>query len=263
MSIYLSKLLPELVYPLGLALILLIISIFLIRRNRLQVAVILAAILLLWLGSNHWTAMGLARSLEWQYFPPAVVPRADIIILLGGGTEAHEFPRPLVELNGAGDRVLYAAALYKQGAAPRILVSGGSFEKPAPQSSPAEEAHQVLLMLGVPSEAMWLETESRNTHENAVNSWEMLAPMGLNKVLLVTSASHMPRAVPLFREQGFEVTPMPTDYLVTRAGWHQLSQPDLFQQIMNLTPSAGDLAVTTRILKEYLGMFYYGLKGWL
>ena len=50
----------------------------------------------------------------------------DAIVVLGGGTESEQFPRPMVEVNSAGDRVLYAGKLYKEGKAPYILLSGGN-----------------------------------------------------------------------------------------------------------------------------------------
>jgi uncharacterized SAM-binding protein YcdF (DUF218 family) len=81
-------------------------------------------------------------------------------------------------------------------------------------------------------------------------------------ILLVTSASHMPRAVKLFEAQGFDVTPMPADYTVTREAWDQLIHGSLESQILNLIPGANDLSLTTRMLKEYIGMVYYTLRGW-
>ena len=125
MFIFLSKFLPPLVYPLGIAILLLIIGLVVYRRPRLRSWAIALALAVLLIGSNRWVAMALVRSLEWQYLPPTTLPHTEVIVLLGGGTESADFPRPFPELNGAGDRVLYAARLYKQGYAPHILLSGG------------------------------------------------------------------------------------------------------------------------------------------
>ena len=120
----------------------------------------------------------------------------------------------------------------------------------------------LLEMMGVPPEALWLDTDSRNTYENAVNS---PCPCHLNFLQwnwLLTSASHMPRAIKLFEAQGFEVTPLPTDYLVTESNWRQLTGGSLQSQIINLIPNASNLALTSRVLKEYLGMTYLVITGW-
>lgn len=262
MSLFLSKFLPLMLYPLGLAFILILTALLLNRRPRWQRVFLILALVVLWLGSSRWVAMGLTRSLEWRYFPPQRIPKTEVVVVLGGGTEPQQFPRPLVEVNGAGDRVLYAVWLYQQGTAQNILLSGGRIDWLSNESTPAQEMADLLEMMGVPPEALWLDTDSRNTYENAVNSRALLEPKGIKKISLVTSASHMPRAVKLFEAQGFEVTPLPTDYLVTQSNWRQLTGGSLQSQIINLIPNASNLALTSRILKEYLGMFYFVITGW-
>ena len=111
MFVYLSKLLPLLVYPLGLACILLILALALAKHPRWRRGLVIAALALLWLGSNRWVSYGLARSLEWRHLPPDTAPRAAAVVVLGGGTESADPPRPMTEINDAGDRVLYAARL--------------------------------------------------------------------------------------------------------------------------------------------------------
>ena len=259
---FLSKFLPLFVYPLGLAIILVTTAIFLAKRTRLQRVILIAAVLILWLASIRWTALVLTRPLEWRYLPPENIPRAQVIVVLGGGTEPQQFPRSSVEINSAGDRVIYAASLYQQGAAPYILLSGGRLPWLSQDSQPAPEMLSLLELMGVPAEHIWLESESVNTHQNALFSREILEQKGINDILLVSSASHMPRAVALFEAQGFNVIPTPVDYTVTEQNWRQLWQANLYSQILNLTPSAGNLSLTTRSLKEYIGMVYYTLRGW-
>jgi len=262
MFVFLSKLLPPLVYPLGLACLLIILALLLYRRAGWQRAALILALLALWIGGNRWTAMGLARSLERRYLPPASLPPSEIIVVLGGGTASPEAPRPMTEVNGAGDRVLYAAWLYQQGKAPAILVSGGLLDWTPLQTTPAQDMAALLEMMGVPSEAIWLQPESRNTYEDALYSAQILKDKGIRRILLVTSAWHMPRSVRLFQAQGLEVVPAPTDFFVTDADWESLTSPDLRSQILGLLPSADNLGLTTRMLKEYLGMLVYDLQGY-
>jgi uncharacterized SAM-binding protein YcdF (DUF218 family) len=127
--------------------------------------------------------------------------------------------------------------------------------------SPAEDMAVLLEMMGVPQDALYFEDESRNTAESAKAAWEFLSSQEIQKIILVTSALHMPRSVALFEKQGFEVIPAPTDYNITEAEWQRLTHPDLVTAAMNFLPEAGNLAATTTTLKEYLGMFISWLRG--
>jgi uncharacterized SAM-binding protein YcdF (DUF218 family) len=263
MFVFLSKFLPPLIYPLGLAIALVAFAFLLRKRPRLRAAAEIAALLLLLLASNRWVSYSLARTLEWQYIPAGEIPPADVIILLGGATEPAQAPRPQVEVNSAGDRILYAAALYRQNKAPAILVSGGNINWLENRgTTPATDLVELLELTGVPRDAIWLEDQSQNTYENALYSARLLRQKGITRVILVTSAMHMPRSMALFRAQGFEPFAAPADFTVTRSGWAELtSSPTAI--LVNSLPNAGSLALTTNVLKEYIGLLAYRLKGWL
>jgi uncharacterized SAM-binding protein YcdF (DUF218 family) len=262
MFVFLSKLLPPLIYPLGLACLFILLALLLRRRAGWQRAALLLALLALVIGGNRWVAMGLARSLERRYLPSGPMPQAEAIVVLGGGTESRQPPRPITQVNGAGDRVLYAAWLYQQAKAPAILVSGGLLDWTPGHTTPAQDMAALLEMIGVPSQAIWLQPESRNTYEDALYSAQILKDKGIRRILLVTSAWHMPRSVGLFEAQGLQVLPAPTDFYVTDADWNDLTRLDLRAQMLRLLPSADNLALTTRMLKEYLGMWIYNLQGY-
>jgi uncharacterized SAM-binding protein YcdF (DUF218 family) len=262
MFFFLSKFLPPFIYPLGLACLLVIAALLLTRRRRWQQACLLLALGLLWLGGNRWVSLELARSLEWRYLPPEEIPQADAIVLLGGGTLPAEYPRTLVEVGEAGDRVIYAAWLYNQGKAEHILSSGGLADWSSRQRTPAEDMQFLLEMMGVPPDAIWLQPDSLNTLEDALFSARILREQGAEKILLVTSATHMPRSVRLFEAQGFEVIPAPTDFVVTQSAEKEAGQSDWRAHLINLLPSAENLALTTKVLKEYIGIFVYDLRGW-
>jgi uncharacterized SAM-binding protein YcdF (DUF218 family) len=262
MFVFLSKLLPPLVYPLGLACVFIIVALLLHRRTGWQRILLILALLALWAGGNRWVALGLARSLERRYLPPASLPPAGAIVLLGGGTASPEYPRPIPEVNSAGDRVIYAAWLYQQGKAPAILASGGLLDWNPLHSSPAQDMAALLKMMGVPPEAIWLQPESRNTYEDALYSAQILKEKGIRRILLVTSAWHMPRSVRLFQAQGLEVVAAPTDFSVTDTDWEDMTSLNLRSQILGLLPSADNLGLTTRMLREYIGLLVYDLLGY-
>jgi len=263
MFVFLSKFLPLFFYPLGLACILLIFALLLRKKERTRNILITISIGILWLSSTSLISINLARSLEWRYLPPKEVPSAEVMIVLGGGTDASVYPRPGVEINGAGDRVLYAARIYREGKAAHILLSGGEITwMNNTSSTPADEMADILQSLGVPMDALWLENKSQNTHENAVFSKVILDEKGIKKILLITSAMHMPRAVALFQKLGLEVIPLPVDYSVTQSNF-SFNNQDWLGQVFGLLPSTGNLSATTNALKEYLGIFTYWLRGWL
>jgi uncharacterized SAM-binding protein YcdF (DUF218 family) len=121
----------------------------------------------------------------------------------------------------------------------------------------------LLEQLGVPRSAMWLETQSRNTYENALYSQKILQAKGIQRVILVTSAWHMPRAVGVFEHVGLQVIPAPTDFTVTREQTSVEQQTQVLRTLMDLLPSVENLANTSKAMKEYLGILAYHLRGWL
>lgn len=261
MFVLLSKIIPLLVYPTGLALLLLVLALR-SERRRVRRRLLLAAVLLLWLFGNGYVSGLLVRSLEWRYLPESTYPQAGAIVILGGGTDPADYPRPTVEVNGAGDRVLYGARLYQQGLAPVIVASGGNLPWTDTASSPAEGMAAILTAIGVPREAILLEDRSLNTFENAVRTRELLEPLGVDHILLVTSALHMPRALRLFENQGFSVTPAPTDYNAALPSGDKPFSKTWPGYLIGLFPDAFSLARSTAALKEYLGIAVYWLRGW-
>jgi uncharacterized SAM-binding protein YcdF (DUF218 family) len=264
MFVFLSKLLPQFIYPLGLVVGLLVLAIIFHRRRNWQVAVLVLALAILWLGGNRWVSNSLTRSLEWQHLPAGDLPSADVIVILGGGTDPQEYPRQTPELNGAGDRVLYGAYLYQQGKSTRLLLSGGRIDwMDASSSAPADEMAEILHIMGVPDDALIREDRSLNTYENASFSAGILEELGVSKVLLVTSAMHMPRSVALFEHQGIEVIPAPTDFKVTQQGWDSLFNAGWQAFLIHFFPDVNNLNQTTAVLKEYIGMLVYRWRGWM
>lgn len=261
MMIFLSKFLPLLVYPAGLCLIFLMLALIFWRKRKLAAGFVTAALLILWIGGNRWVSTAVVRSLEWQYIPDANIPTAEAIVLLSGGTESPQPPRQMVEVNSAGDRVWYAAELYKQGKAAHLLLSGGNIDWLSDaETSPAEDMAAQLKELGVPESALWMEGKSQNTEENAAFSWKELQTRGIKRIILVTSAMHMPRSVMLFKAQGFEVVPAPADYTVTYSSWERLLHPTWQEALINLIPNAGSMNALTNALKEYIGMSVWRIQ---
>jgi uncharacterized SAM-binding protein YcdF (DUF218 family) len=264
MFIFLSKLLPLFVYPVGLVSILVFLALVFTRRQKISRLFLAASFIVIFLSGNRWISYSLARSLEWQYLPPTTPVTAPAIVVLGGGTESYLAPRQSVEVNSAGDRMIHAADLYHQGAAPLLILSGGNVEwMDSQENSPAADMRRIIEKMNVPDSAMVLQTKSQNTHEDAVYSVQLLKEKGISKIILVTSAMHMPRSVALFKKQGIEVIPSPTDFTITDDGWNRMFSPNLETLLTNLLPNSSAVGLTTSVLKEYIGMLTYRVQGWL
>lgn len=265
MFLFLSKLLPLLIYPLGLSCLLLLLSLFwLWKFPRRSLFAIATALLILFCSSNPLIAATLVKTLEWQYVPLDPVPAAEVIVVLGGSTRPKSPPRPWVEILESGDRVLYGVKLYQEGVAPLLLFSGGriSWKEQEGSGSEAKDMAEVAQLMGVPDRAVMLENKSLNTYQNAVETAKLLKQRKIDKILLVTSAIHMPRSVAIFEKQGFTVTAAPTDYWVSQGLLDQMQGISL-GTFFNVLPDTEALHLFTKALKEYIGIGIYRLRGWL
>lgn len=256
MFFFLSKVLWALVAPVNFLLLLLLAGAALLftRFARAGRVLVLACVL-------GFVAFGvlpagaiMLRALEDRFpRPPAdMAPPAGIIVLGGAINELVTRARGPIELTGAGDRLTEAAMLARRFPQSRLVFTGGSA---ALLGSPHREAHvarQLFLGLGLPEERLVFEENSRNTYENAVMTRELVKPRPGERWLLVTSASHMPRSVGIFRKAGFDVTPYPVDY-ETLGSMRELLAPT--------TDVLAALRRTDRAVREYIGLAAYRLAG--
>ena len=201
------------------------------------------ALSLLYLLSTAPVANILIRGLE--SYPPLDLQQcqhADAIVVLGAG-----YPRYSPELPGfqptamSLERIRYAAILQRQCKLP-LLTSGGG-------SRPEAVSMADTLKRDYGTDVVWLEQESLTTWENALYSREMLGDE-IKRVIVVTHAWHMPRAVFSFRRAGFTVIPAPTAFRYESLPWKRLSY---------WLPRARNLQTTELALHEYLGMVWYWL----
>jgi uncharacterized SAM-binding protein YcdF (DUF218 family) len=195
-------------------------------------------------------------SLERQYpaRPVSETPEADVVIVLGGAVGHPLPPRVEVDLSEGADRVLHAARLYRAGKAKRVLVSAGNIPRMPAARPEAVLIKELLVEWGVADNAIEVATASRNTCENAIEIERMRKANGFRSALLVTSASHMPRAMAVFRRAGIPVTASTTDVNVVDA-----DRTDVFRWL----PNASALSRTTAAWKEWLGFLAYKVTGCL
>ena len=171
----------------------------------------------------------------------------DSIIVLGAGVVTAAPPlRPDPELTDSSDRLWHAMRLYRRGIAPRIVVSGGSYtaRSGGPSQTEAEAMREVLVDMGVPADRIVLEGRSLNTIDNIR---EVRALVGSERVALVTSGFHMPRALRLARQAQLNAEAFPTDWRVApsaRPAWE------------TLLPSVDAMANATIALREHIALAF-------
>lgn len=228
--------------------------------------------LLAWLGAGFWRRLGrgllaagilfalavallpldrwVLAPLESRFPPPAALPaRIEGAVVLGGGISVGASARSgRAELNKAGDRILAMIALAVRYPEARILYASGVRAEP---SGPSEAALAARLAeaAGLPPGRILLEQASRNTRENAVSAFALADPQPGERWLLVTSASHMPRAVASFRAAGWAIEAWPVDF---EAAERPFAGTAFAHRLRRLNVG----------LKEWLGLAGYRLLGW-
>jgi uncharacterized SAM-binding protein YcdF (DUF218 family) len=253
--VYLANILPALVYPVGSTIAALVLSAVLLLRDhrRLAAATLVGALCWTWVAATPYVAEECVRAIERQFPPVALeeTPAADVAILLGGALNEPIPPRVAIELGRGSSRILQAARLYRAGKVKKILVVGGNPPWEASAVPEAEYMRALLVEWGVPQDAILTAGESRNTFENALEAAQLREKTAFRSALLVTSGTHMPRAMATFRHAGLPVTASTSDVF---AVVHPLS-------IIDFVPTADALAMTTIALKERIGYLVYWWRG--
>lgn len=189
--------------------------------------------------------------LEDRFPRPAEFERVDGVIVLGGAVEQLLTERRgIPALNGAAERMTEAVALARRHPEARILFTGGQGTVVTGEQTEADVARQLWASLGLEGERVIFESESRNTWENAVFSHRVAQPKPGERWLLVTSASHMVRAMGCFRRAGWEVMAWPVNYSTSPGGAGWFDPPFSFR-----------LGQAEWAVREYVGLMAYRLLG--
>lgn len=219
------------------------------NHNRTGMTLTSLALVLLWILSCHGTAVWLARNALPQYLPASVAQlkaaKVQAVVVLGGGM------LPVVPEYGQAQpgsytlaRLRYGIWLGKQTGLPLAVTGGigwgsaGAEEQTSEAQVSARVAQQEY---GVTPR--WLESQSRDTTQNALLLAPLLKRDGITRIVLVTDAWHMPRAVRAFERTGLVVSAAPIGYVLP-------AKNDLVEWL----PSGDGLSVTQQLLKEWLGL---------
>jgi len=215
------------------------------RRRRWAFALALGGGLLLLAQSLPVVAYGLIASLEERAGPVLRNPPSQgVIVVLGSGlnSNAAEYGRDTANERTLA-RLRYGALLARRHGLP-LMVTGG--RPPATAQSEAEVMSDIL-QREFATQVRWQETTSRDTAENARYSAAILRAAGIDTVILVTHAFHMPRARLLFEKAGLKVIAAPTAF---KAGNEYRWAPT------DWLPQIAALDTTYFALHEWLGIIW-------
>lgn len=242
MTLFFTKLLALVLYPLSAAILLgaAALALSFTMWRRLGQFLLGSVLIALWIAATpifaDWFSWQLASQVPQLKLD--ALPRSDAVIVLGGGSV---------------ERALRAFWIYRAGKAPRILISGGNLPWSSLAVPEAQRIANLFVELGAPRSALVLEAKSRTTRENAVNTAAIFKDNGWRTGLLVTSVTHMPRALAAFRKAGLDVVPAPSEIF---------GGPPKVDSLLDLLPDAGALSWTTSAIKEMVGLLVYRYRGW-
>jgi uncharacterized SAM-binding protein YcdF (DUF218 family) len=209
--------------------------------------------------TNPWLAQTVIKFYEvppisiakTEQFEAIIVPSGFVSNFMLNGVVRANF-------NDGNDRMCQAIDLYKSGIAKKIIYTGGAdtvFGGFVPESKLGKE---FMVKCGIPDSCIIIETLSMNTHQNAKYTASMLENLDKNwkqkRFVLVTAGFHMPRAKLCFEKQGFNVVPYSADIKSLRSR----------NTILNtIIPSYGGFQLWTYLMKEWIGLVVYKVKGYI
>jgi uncharacterized SAM-binding protein YcdF (DUF218 family) len=246
---FVGKIVAALVLPPGLFFlmaIVVVVVLFVGRQKAASVFAIALAFLIYVFSTCAFTNL-LMSPLEDCYPPLTVDPGASAIVVLGGGYNdlSPEYGKLGALSPVAEKRAIYGLELSRKLNLP-LIFSGGQGYDSRVEGCEAEAARRLWISLGAPANSISIEDKSLDTKGNAAG---VAAIVKGEKLILVTSAFHMPRSMLTFKKAGLMAVPAPTDYRAKRT---QLTWADFI-------PDASRLEIARLALHEYAGILYYRL----
>lgn len=245
--------LTALAMPPASLLILMLFGTWLIRRRpKLARRIVVLSLVSLWILSTNAFSVWLHNQVIPDY---SLVTARDLkvksvqaVLVLGGGVVTG-LPGGDQQLSKTSlERVRLGAQLARQSGLPLVFSGGSGWGAKEKSVSEADVAQKVL------ADAFGLdlklkESSSRDTQENAVNTWNLLSRDKITSIALVTSSTHMPRASAEFTKAGFVVTEC------------SVGQPSVGSEaVLSLIPSASSLEVSQSVLRELLAKLIQQIK---
>ena len=244
--IYFHKILPLIFSPLFFIISLIIFGLIIGSKKISLTGVIILVILSMPIVSDKLIAY---LESDYELIKPSKVESADAVVVLSGMVKTIQTKNGLdYEWGEAADRIFAGIDLFKSNKAPVLILTGGKL----PWSIGVPEGEylkDVAIKFGVPEKDILITENVENTDQEAKAIKKILL-LDNPKVILVTSAFHMPRAQLVFEAAGINVIPFPVDFII---GAQKIT-------FMSFIPSAGSFASTSFFVREIIGRTYYSLK---
>jgi uncharacterized SAM-binding protein YcdF (DUF218 family) len=238
----------KLISPIYLFWILLLLALVLntLKRKKTARILIIAAIAELFIFSVSPLPIWLMRNLEQQYKPIDMpkVPMGTPVMVLGGGHVNDSSLTAIHKLSGtARSRLMEGIRIYNKMGKCKLITSGYAEDNKVSQ---AELMAQTAMALGVKADDSIMLLQPKTTWEEAM-AVKKIAGKG-KTIIVVTSASHMPRAIQTFKQAGLNPVAAPADYYIKQ---------DSESMLYTWSPSANKITYTEKAMHEYIGMLYY------
>ena len=248
-----SKLLAFIISPLIWVLLLLLWSLFSKNAQRKR-KLLIASIAISYIFSNSFLFDTVMRQWETKAKHYSELKKYDVGIVLGGMLW-YDGQYDRVQFNRSIDRLMQSIELYKRGYIKKILITSGSGSILHPDLREAIYAKRFLLTLEIPEEDILIESESNNTHENALFTKRLLdKEMPKASCLLITSAFHMRRSLGCFAKVGMKVDDYSTD---------RYSGPRKWEFDYLFIPNTFALQNWQMLIHEMIGYIVYKISGYV
>jgi uncharacterized SAM-binding protein YcdF (DUF218 family) len=243
--LFLNKFLPLLFLPVGVSALLVVFALW--RKKRWPVLVALA---LLYACSMPLTGDRLAGWLESRHPAVAVAQAgpADAIVVLGGILGPAAAPGLVPNFTDTVERFEGGVELAQAGRAPWLVFTGARTPVRHGVRVEGEELRALAIRRGVPAEKILVTDYVANTADEARVVAGLMQQRGWKKIILVTSAWHMPRAAWLFRRAGVDAEAFPVDFRC------DTQRPLVWNDLL---PKIDALANTENMLRECYGYAFY------
>ena len=240
--IYLHKILPFFLSPLGFLIFFLIMSLFF--RQRLMV---LISLLILLISSNAYVGNYLFSTLEGPYKPLSMksINESDAVVVLSGMINQvgkkenikYEWLDP--------DRFFAGVRLIKNNKSKLLIFTAGQLPWTKEWRPEGDILKDKAIEFGIDKNKILVSAKVKNTYEESLKILQLI-PRG-SSIILVTSAFHMKRSKFLFEKQGFKVNPFPVDFKMSNNN----------STILDIIPSLGAMSKTSLFIRENIGRLYY------
>ncbi|MDC0584124.1 YdcF family protein [Bacteroidales bacterium] len=247
-----SKVFYFLLSPISWMLILLVLA-YLLKKYRKKLQLLTVVILLIF--SNSFITDWALKTWEADPVKPSELKESYDAVIVLGGFAGWDIEGEKTVFSCAADRFLQALHLFYTHDAKKLIISGGSSKLLIKERKEADVVKEYLTQIMVPDSMIAIDTLSRNTYENALECAKLIENDSvMHTAIVVTSAFHIPRAKGCFEKQNINCEFFPA---------HRMSNTGKFNMAYLVTFNPGNFNTWHMLIKEWVGILAYKIKGYM